>query len=77
MKDKLKTKNIKKVAAKRKFPAMSRQGAFVMLFGFLCPAFWVALFTGTKADELVVLAIHSGGIVLIGLVVMIIGLLKK
>ena len=77
MKDKLKTKNIKKVAAKRKFPAMSRQGAFVMLFGFLCPAFWVAFFTGANSDDLLVLAIHSSGIVLIGLVVMIMGLLKK
>ena len=49
-------------------------GTVVMLVGILCPMFWIALFTKAKAKELKLHAIHSGIVVLIGLVLVIMGL---
>jgi hypothetical protein len=68
---------IKTSIAERKLPAATRQGAFITLLGIFCPIFWVALFTGASASELKFHAIHSGIVVLIGVVLMISGLMKK
>ena len=41
-------------------------GKSIALVGFLCPTFWIPLFSGVRGDELYILAGHYGLVVLIG-----------
>jgi hypothetical protein len=41
-------------------------GKSIALVGFLCPTFWIPLFSGVRGGELYILAGHSGLVVLIG-----------
>jgi len=44
-----------------------KMGRNIALIGLLCPFFWVALFSGADAAKVRFNAIHSGGVVLVGL----------
>jgi hypothetical protein len=68
---------IRTAIAERRFPAAARQGAIIMLVGILCPLFWIAYFSGASKKELIFHACHSGIFVLVGMVLMIRGLMKK
>jgi len=67
---------IKTSVKKRKFTAFARQGALIMLLGFCCPFFWIALFSGASGAELKFHATHSAIVAGIGLVIMVLGLRK-
>ena len=68
---------IKKSVRERKFSPAARQGLFIMLLGICCPIFWYALFTGASVDELKIHATHSAIVAGIGLLILIVGLIKK
>ncbi|WP_417240429.1 hypothetical protein [Celeribacter halophilus] len=66
----------KRAVVERKLPDSARPGAFVTLLGLFCPFFWLALFTGASRSELTFHAIHSGVVMLIGVILLVIGLAK-
>ena len=71
---------VKVVLALVKGEAMSEQvraGRNIALLGFFCPFFWYALLTGESQNELSFHALHSGGVIMIGLVLMLVGLKKR
>ena len=69
---------VKTSICERKFPNnAAKQGAIIMIIGILCPIFWISLFSGASAEVVRFNATHSGAVALIGMVIMIIGFLKK
>jgi hypothetical protein len=57
----------------RKLPEGTRQGATITLLGIFCPFFWISLFSGASHSTKLFHATHSGIVILIGIVTMIIG----
>lgn len=45
-------------------------GRNMALIGFFCPIFWMSLFSGADTSTLLFNAVHSGLVILLGLVVM-------
>ncbi|SHH32059.1 hypothetical protein [Ferrimonas marina] len=68
---------IRQAIRTRSLPASARSGALITLLGLCCPLFWYALFTGASKAELILHAIHSGLVMLIGVALTISGLLKE
>jgi hypothetical protein len=50
--------------------ARMKTGRNIALIGVFCPFFWYSLFSGAPANEVYFNAMHSGVVVLIGLVLM-------
>lgn len=67
----------RRMVAERKLPESARPGASVALLGLFCPFFWIALFSGASKAELIFHATHSGVVILIGVVLLLIGLAKE
>lgn len=53
--------------------AMVKTGRNIALIGFFCPIFWFSLLSGVRGAQLRFNAIHSGVVVLIGLVLVLKG----
>jgi len=69
---------IKTTIRERKFPnTAAKQGALIMLLGILCPLFWISLISGASPERLRFDAIHSGLVALVGLIIMLVGFIKK
>lgn len=51
----------------RNLEGQVRIGWAIVLVGFFCPFFWIALFSGAKGQTLYFNAIHSGLVILFGL----------
>ncbi|MDD2254784.1 MAG: hypothetical protein PHT97_11175 [Methanoculleus sp.] len=56
----------------RQGKSLMKVGAGLVIFGIVCPFFWLSLFSGNSPQETWVYGIHSGAIVVLGL-----GLLGK
>lgn len=50
-----------------------KMGRNIALIGFFCPIFWVSLFAGMNRSVVMINAVHSGAVILIGLAVMGVG----
>ena len=53
--------------------AMVKTGRSIALIGFFCPIFWFSLLSGVRGAQLRFNAVHSGVVVLIGLVLVLKG----
>jgi len=45
-----------------------RKGSTIALIGFFCPFFWVLLFSGAGQVDVYFNAMHSGAVILIGII---------
>ena len=68
---------VKTAVQERRLPSSARPGAMMILLGIFCPFFWAAYFGGASRSDLLLQAGHSGFVILIGFVLMIIGLSKN
>jgi hypothetical protein len=68
---------VKTAIEERRLPDSARSGAFITVLGLCCPIFWMAYFRGASRSELIFHAVHSGIFILIGMVMMLAGMIKK
>ena len=70
-------KLIKDLLNNRDISEQTKTGRNIALLGFFCPFFWYALFSGAPQNELLVHASHSGIVLLVGLVIMVLSLKQQ
>lgn len=67
----------KRLVVERKLPESAQTGACIILLGLFCPFFWIALLTGASQGELLFHATHSGVVMLIGVIMVLVALVRE
>ena len=55
----------------------TKAGRNIALLGFFCPFFWYALLTGASREVVIMHAIHSSIVLLIGIVIIFVSIRKQ
>ena len=61
----------------RELSDLTRSGRNIALLGLFCPFFWFSLFSGAASSTILLNALHSGIVFLIGLVIMFVSFIKN